>query len=67
LIDRYLGLSPEEKANFRLGRRAGVYRSVDDLSNPELHSQVEQVLRRIELEKPDGIEKILSDLMESFI
>jgi hypothetical protein len=40
---------------------------VDDLSNPELHSQVEQVLRRIELEKPDGIEKILSDLMESFI
>jgi radical SAM superfamily enzyme YgiQ (UPF0313 family) len=67
LIDRYLGLSPEEKANFRLGRRAGVYRSVDDLFNPELHSQVEQVLRRIELEKPDGIEKILSDLMESFI
>jgi radical SAM superfamily enzyme YgiQ (UPF0313 family) len=67
LIDRYLGLSPEEKANFRLGRRAGVYRSVDDLSNPELHSQVEQVLRSVELEKPDGIEKILSDLMESFI
>ena len=67
LIDRYLSLPPEEKANFRFGRRAGVYRSVDDLSNPELHSQVEQVLRRIKLEKPDGIEKAISELMESFI
>lgn len=31
VIDRYLGLSSEEKANFRLGRRAGLYRSLDDL------------------------------------
>jgi radical SAM superfamily enzyme YgiQ (UPF0313 family) len=67
LIVRYLALSPEEKANFRLGRRAGVYRSVDDLSHPELRSQVEQILRRFGLEKPDGIEKVISDLMESFI
>jgi radical SAM superfamily enzyme YgiQ (UPF0313 family) len=67
LIDRYLALSPEERSNFRLGRRAGVYRSVDDLSHPELRSQVEQILRRFGLEKPDGIEKVISDLMESFI
>jgi radical SAM superfamily enzyme YgiQ (UPF0313 family) len=67
LIDRYLVLSPEEKTNFRLGRRAGIYRSLDDLSNPELEDQVEHALRRIELERPGGFEKILSDLMESFI
>jgi radical SAM superfamily enzyme YgiQ (UPF0313 family) len=66
-IDRYLALSSEEKANFRLGRRAGVYRSVDDLSNPELKGQVENAIRRIELEQPGGLEKVLSDLMESFI
>ena len=29
MIDRYLALSSEEKANFRLGRRTGVYRSVE--------------------------------------
>jgi len=52
VIDRYLALSPEEKVNFRLGRRAGVYRSTDDLSNPDLSHQVEKVLRRIELERP---------------
>jgi radical SAM superfamily enzyme YgiQ (UPF0313 family) len=67
LIDRYLALSAEEKANFRLGRRAGVYRLMDDLSNPELRHQVEKALRRIELERPGEIEKVLSDLMESFI
>jgi radical SAM superfamily enzyme YgiQ (UPF0313 family) len=66
-IDRYLALSSEEKANFRLGRRTGVYRSVDDLSNPELKGQVEKAVRRIELEQPGGLEKVLSDLMESFI
>jgi len=67
LIDRYLALSQEEKANFRLGRRAGVYRSVDDPSRPRLRGEVEQILRWIGLEKPDGIEKAISDLMESFI
>lgn len=67
LIDHYLALSAEEKLNFRLGRRTGIYRSLDDLSNPELNHQVEGVLRRIELEKPGGVEKVLSDLTESFI
>lgn len=67
VIDRYLSLSPEEKMNFRLGRRAGVYRSLEDLSDPELRSQVEKALKKIELEKLGGIEKVLSELMESFI
>ena len=66
-IDRYLALSAEERINFRLGRRAGIYRSMEDLSNPDLRDQVEKALRRIELERPGGIEKVLSDLMESFI
>jgi radical SAM superfamily enzyme YgiQ (UPF0313 family) len=67
LIDRYLALPKEEKNNFRLGRRAGVYQSVEDLAKPELRNQVERALQQIEYERPGGIEKALSDLMESFI
>lgn len=67
LIDRYLALPKEEKNNFRLGRRAGFYHSVEDLSKPELRNQVERALQQIEYERPGGIEKALSDLMESFI
>jgi radical SAM superfamily enzyme YgiQ (UPF0313 family) len=67
LIDRYLALPKEEKNNFRLGRRAGFYHSVEDLSKTELRNQVERALQQIENERPGGIEKVLSDLMESFI
>ncbi len=66
-IDRYLALSAEEKIHFRLGRRAGIYRSMEDLSNPDLRDQVEKALRRIELERPGGVEKVLAELMESFL
>jgi hypothetical protein len=66
-IDRYLALPKEEKDNFRLGRRGGVYQSVEDLSNPELRNQVNRSLQQIESERPGGLEKALSDLMESFI
>jgi len=47
-IDRYLALPKEEKDNFRLGRRGGVYQSVEDLSNPELRNQVDRSLQQIE-------------------
>jgi hypothetical protein len=67
VINRYLALPQEEKANFRLGRRAGLYRSLDDLSNPELRIQVDEILRRIETESPGDLDKLISEMMESFI
>jgi biotin synthase-like enzyme len=67
VIARYLDLPDGERANFRLGRRAGVYRVLDDLSNPELHGRVEDALRRIEATVPGGLEAALAGLMESFI
>ena len=67
LIDRYLSLPKEEKNNFRLGRRAGVYQSVEDLSRPELRNQVERALQEIESERSGRLEEVLSELTESFI
>ncbi len=66
-IDRYLTLPRGEKNNFRLGRRAGAYRSVENLFNPEVRNQIEKTLQQIESERPGGLEKVLSDLTESFI
>ncbi len=66
-IDRYLALSNDEKNNFRLGRRIGIYQSVEDLFHPTLRNQVDRVLHQIESERPGDIEKALSDIMESFI
>jgi hypothetical protein len=67
MSELYFEQGPIRPPNFRLGRRAGVYRSLDDLSNSELRHQVEKALRHIELEKPGGVGKVLSDWMESFI
>jgi radical SAM superfamily enzyme YgiQ (UPF0313 family) len=66
-IDRYLALDRAERENFRLGRRSGYYRSLDDLGNPDLRARVDQIRNRIETEKPGQFEQIISDLMESFI
>ncbi len=66
-VDRYLALANDEKNNFRLGRRIGIYQSVEDLSIPSLRNQVDRVLRQIESERPGDMEKVLSDIMESFI
>lgn len=67
VIDRYLALPKEERDHFRVGRRAGLYRFLNDLSDPEVRMQVDEILARIEAEGQDNLEKIISQLMESFI
>jgi hypothetical protein len=39
---------------------------MEDLSKPEWRIQVERGLQQIESERPGGIEKALSETMESF-
>jgi len=67
VIDRYLALGRSERDNFRLGRRAGFYRSLDDMEKPDLRARVDLIMRRIETESPGNFEQVISDLMESFI
>ena len=67
VINRYLALSRPERDNFRLGRRAGYYRSLDDMENPELRSRVDAIMRRIEKQHPGELDRIISELMESFL
>jgi radical SAM superfamily enzyme YgiQ (UPF0313 family) len=67
IIDRYLALDLAQRENFRLGRRSGYYRSLDDMKNPDLRARVDQIRKRIDTERPGQFEQIISDLMESFI
>jgi radical SAM superfamily enzyme YgiQ (UPF0313 family) len=67
VIDRYMNLPQPERENFRLGRRAGFYRSLDDMENPELRARVDLIMRRIETQKPGKLDEVISELMESFL
>jgi radical SAM superfamily enzyme YgiQ (UPF0313 family) len=66
-IDRYLALPVAERENFRLGRRAGYYRTLDDMNVPDLRARIDQIRSRIEQEHPGKLDQVISDLMEGFI
>ena len=50
VIDRYLDMPPEERANFRVGRRVGIYRYLDDMHAARRYSQVESLRKRLQQE-----------------
>jgi radical SAM superfamily enzyme YgiQ (UPF0313 family) len=47
IIDRFLALPEEEKENFILGKRWGVYGKLSDLKDPQRHAQVENALNQL--------------------
>jgi radical SAM superfamily enzyme YgiQ (UPF0313 family) len=67
IMDRYLALPKAERDNFRLGRRTGIYRTLNHLENPELRRRVDYMANRIETENPGGLDQFISQLMESFL
>jgi len=67
VIDRFQSLSPEERQNFRLGRRIGIYTYLDELSDASKHGLVEQAIARVTQEGGQVDEETLYTLMERFI
>lgn len=67
VIDRYLSLPREEKLNFQVGRRSGLYRRLDDLQNEEVHRRVQEAVDCMEAEGAAGVEETLYAFMGNFI
>lgn len=67
VIDRFLGLSLDEKRNFILGRRANMYRVLDDMKDPNLYAQVDAALRRLTKSDGDGLEEVIAELTRRYI
>jgi radical SAM superfamily enzyme YgiQ (UPF0313 family) len=67
IIARFQALSPEEKQNFKLGRRLGVYEGLDDLDSPPKHDIVEQARQRLSGDGKQVDEETIYSLMERFI
>ena len=67
VIDRFQSLSDEEKQNFRLGRRIGIYTTLDELNDASKHGLVEQAIARVAQEGGQIDEELTYSLMERFI
>ncbi|MBA4419250.1 MAG: radical SAM protein [Syntrophus sp. (in: bacteria)] len=67
VIDRFLSMDREQKLVYRFGRRAGMYRSLDDLRDELSYYRIKKAIRDMEEKEPGSVEKTLSLLLENYI
>jgi radical SAM superfamily enzyme YgiQ (UPF0313 family) len=73
IIDRYLALPDEARLRYRVGRRLGQYRRLEDLEDSALGRRIQKMIDEIRFSqsptpRPEGeIEKEIYSLMESYI
>lgn len=67
VIDRYLALPLEEKLLFRLGRRGGALRSLDELNDPLLRQRLEGAARDLLPQAGGDLEKLITELGDQYI
>jgi hypothetical protein len=66
-IDRYSALSDKDRLIFKVGRRAGLYRRLDDLQNGEIRFRVEQAIDRLKKQGSGDIENTIKSMMANYI
>lgn len=66
VIRRFQGLSPEDRNNYKLGRRLGIYNNLDDLADPLRNHEVDRTMKRLSQDGSDS-DEILFRLMERYI
>ncbi len=66
IIDKYLSLPNEERLNFKLGRRVGLYNRLDDLNDSYKHDHIEQAAKRLRAQG-GNVEEAIYSLRNSFI
>lgn len=65
-IDRFLSMSPENRLNYRLGRRLGLYRFLRDMDVTERYNQVEEIRKQIQNKGMDE-EEFLTQYMSQYV
>jgi hypothetical protein len=67
IIERFQGMPPEERDNYKLGRRLGVYERLDDLKDAYRHGEVGKALERISQDGHGKLDEVLFSLMERYV
>lgn len=67
IIDQYFNLDPEGRLIYRMGRRAGIYRGLEDLQDETTYRRIQAAIQEMEANEPGSAEKSLSLLLENYI
>ncbi|TKB06686.1 radical SAM protein [Desulforhopalus sp. IMCC35007] len=62
ILDRFLNLPENEKLNFILGRRLGLYNCLNDLRDTGRYDAVEEQFRKLKLTRRDELETLFHSL-----
>lgn len=65
VIDNYLSMPQEDRLLFRLGRRGGALRSVQELENPEVKARLQNAKQELESQEGKDLEEIIAELGRS--
>jgi histone acetyltransferase (RNA polymerase elongator complex component) len=74
VLDRYLALPEEDRLHFRLGRRMGYFRKLEDLEDADIRRHLRRVIEEAqqaedgeETRSPRDVEQAIYRLMENYI
>ena len=66
IINEYLALPDDERLNFQLGRRMGLYETLSDLQDTDRFNRVAEGIQRIQ-ERGESVEEVTRRLKDRFI
>jgi hypothetical protein len=67
VIDAYFDLNDEQRLVYRLGRRAGIYRSTNDLQDQLTYARLKNAVAEIEERQPGSIEDHIKSMVDQCI
>ncbi len=67
VIDRYLALPEEERLLFRLGRRGGALRTLEDVNDPVMRQRLRLAMSDLATQTGDDVEQIITELGDQYI
>jgi len=69
VITRYQELPDKDRLIYRVGRRGGTYRSIDDLQrDPVTYKKIENLIRDIESQKgKEGVEEFITEMVDRYV
>jgi histone acetyltransferase (RNA polymerase elongator complex component) len=67
VMDRYLAMPPEERLLFRLGRRGGALRSLDDLNDPATRQRLQEAMQDLLAQTNGDLERLITELGDQYI
>lgn len=65
-IRKFLAMEPEQQMVYMVGRRAGLFSRLDDMANPTILAQVENIIKT-HLLTPDTVDEYTADRLKRFI